>query len=390
MGKTLFSYIVKEIAVPFFLGMGVFTLLLVMGKFLKVADLVITKGAPMADVGRLFIYITLPFLLITIPMAFLFAVLIAFGRLSSDSEITAMKSSGISLHRMLPPVLFFALITYSATTFVSVSLLPKSNASLRKLTVDLVLSRATVTVKERVFNSVVPRLVIYVDRYDASRNAISGVLIHDERKRDNSYTIFAKSGTITTDPVNKILRLRLADGSIHQPAETSLYRILVFSTYNLDVPLNQTSNGTAKKDEDEMTSAELDAAIANPRELPKDQRKYALEYHRRVALPVACFIFAVVGLPLGIQNQRSGKAGGFALSIIILLFYYIVLTAGKTFGEKGYLPAIVAMWAPNCLFIALGAYLFKKSASEQPILFLEMMQALPQKLDNLFRKRKSR
>src|SRR6266540_1726410 len=165
MKKTLFKYMLKEIAVPFLLGIGVFTFVLLMGRFLKLADLVISKGVPLTDVLKLLLYIFPSFSLVTIPMAFLLAMLLAFGRLSSDSEITAIKSSGISLYGLLPPILTFAALASTLTTFITIYALPWGNTAFKSLLVEIVETRASLTMKEKVFNDDFPGLVIYVDSY---------------------------------------------------------------------------------------------------------------------------------------------------------------------------------------------------------------------------------
>jgi lipopolysaccharide export system permease protein len=116
----------------------------------------------------------------------------------------------------------------------------------------------------------------------------------------------------------------------------------------------------------------------------------ALEYHRRFSLPFACLVFALVGMPLGIQNQRSGKAAGFSLSIGLLLAYYIVLSAGKTLGERALLSPFLAAWTPNLLFISLGFYLFKKTAAEERIRLFEIIPHLAGRARMLFTRKVER
>jgi lipopolysaccharide export system permease protein len=130
------------------------------------------------------------------------------------------------------------------------------------------------------------------------------------------------------------------------------------------------------KNELDLTFDELREGIRSARTAPKMLWDMRLEFHRRFALPFACFVFALVGVPLGIQNQRSGKATGFSLSIGALLIYYIILSAGKTLGEKGLTHPAVAVWAPNLIFLALGAYLFGKTAAEKRIPLFEIIPAL--------------
>lgn len=364
MKKTLHLYLFSEITVPFLLGMATFTSVLLMGRLLKLADLVVAKGVPLMDVLRMILYLLPYFCLVTIPMAFLLALLLAFGRLSADSEITAMKACGVSLYGLLPPVLAFALLAYLATACITVYGIPWGNTSFKKLLFNVMQSRADLSIKERVFIDDFPGMIIYLDRYSREDHTMSGILIHDERNPSDSSTIFAKNGVIAIDPATKILRMQLKNGSIHHPLGKTGYRLIEFADYDLSVNLQESIREVLRNELD-MSMEELRHGIRSPSVDRKMRLDMRLELHRRFALPFACFIFVLVGMPLGIQNQRSGKGAGFSLSIGALLIYYIVLAAGKALGERELLHPAAAVWAPNLVFLALGLYLFRKTAHEE-------------------------
>jgi len=372
MKKTLYLYLFREISIPFLLGIAAFTSVLLMGRLLKLADLVVAKGVPLADIMRMILYLIPSFCLVTIPMAFLLALLLAFGRLSSDSEITAIKACGVSLYGLLPPVLFFALIAYLATTFITAYALPWGNTSFKKLLFNIIQSRITLSLKEKVFNDEFPGLVIYTDSYDEDMHHMTGILIHDERDPQAPSTIFADNGLIIADPAAKALRVELRNGGIHRVSGKLDYRLIEFQNYSLSINLSQAPRELVKNELD-LTFNELREGIKAPRTPPRLLLDMLLEYHRRFALPFACFVFALVGVPLGIQNQRSGKAAGFSISIGVLLVYYIIQSAGKTLGLKGLANPAIAVWAPNLILFALGAYLFKKTAAEQKIPMFEIL-----------------
>jgi len=138
MSKILNRYIAREITIPFLLGLSIFTFIMLMDRLLKLTELVINKGVKLVEIVKLIIYILPSFFTVTIPMAFLLAVLLAFGRLSSDEEITAAKSSGISLIQMMPPVFMLSLIAFAATLFLSVYALPWGNHSFKTGIYDIV------------------------------------------------------------------------------------------------------------------------------------------------------------------------------------------------------------------------------------------------------------
>jgi lipopolysaccharide export system permease protein len=382
MKKTLYAYIFKEIPPPFLVGMATFTFVLLMGRFLKLAEMVVEKGVPLSDVIWMVVYLLPSFWLYTIPMALLLAILLAFGRLSGDSEVTAMKSCGISLYGLLPPPLAFSLLACAACLGVTIYAVPWGNTSFKKLLIDVAQASAGVVVMEKVFNDAFPGMVIYAESFQPKGQTMSGIIIHDERDPREPATIFAKGGTLISDPRAHSIEFHLKDGSIHRSAEGGGYRMVDFQEYNLRVALSK-PGAVLEKGESEMTLAEL--SDPPPRRFDAKQLlTMQLEYHSRLALPFSCLVFALLAMPLGIQNRRSGKAAGFSLSIGILLLYYIALSAFKTLGERSILPPSLACWAPNLLFLVLAVYLFYKTAAEEPLplttLYPRLAQALKARL----------
>ncbi|MBJ6727066.1 LPS export ABC transporter permease LptF [Geomesophilobacter sediminis] len=364
MKKTLYLYIFREIPPPFLIGMATFTFMLLMGRFLKLAEMVVEKGVPLSDVLRMVAYLLPSFWLYTIPMALLLATLLAFGRLSGDSEVTAMKSCGISLYGMLPPPIVFALICCVLCSWITIYAVPWGNLAFKKLIIEVAQNKAGVVLKERVFNDAFPGLVIYTEKFDPKRQTMEGVIINDERNPKDPSTIFAKGGALVADPGERSIEFHLKDGSIHRSSGKEGYRLVEFQGYDLRVSLAQ-EDKQAEKSESEMT---LDELRHPPKgRSAKDVMSMRLEYYSRLALPFSCFVFTLLAMPLGIQNRRSGKAAGFSVSIGVLLLYYIALSGFKTMGERGVISPALACWAPNIVFLVLGAYLFRKAAVEEEL-----------------------
>jgi lipopolysaccharide export system permease protein len=374
MKKTLYLYLCREIAVPFLLGTATFTGVLIMGRLLKIADLVVVKGVPLIDIFRTIVYLLPGFCLVTIPMAFLLALLLAFGRLSADSEITAMKACGVGLSSLLPPVLGCALIAYLATTFVTVYALPWGNTSFKKLIYGEIETRATSSIRERVFNDELPGIVLYAERSDPEKHTLSGILIYDERDPAVPSTIFAEQGVIATDTATRVVRMQLRNGSIHRNMPNRGYRMLEFRDYDLSINLSQTEKMIFTNELD-MTFKELRMGMRAPWINASARRDLQLEFHRRFSLPFACFVFALIGVPLGIQNERSGKGAGFTMSLTVILAYYIVLSAGRILGERGIIHPAAAVWLPNLLFFVAGVYLFRKTSREERLVFFDLVSA---------------
>ena len=375
MKKIIHLYIFREITTPFLLGFAVFTFVLLTGKLLKLAEMVITKGMPISDILRLIVFMLPSFCVVTIPMSFLLALLLAFGRLSADSEITALKASRISLYGLLPPAIFFAAILFAVSMFMTVYALPWGNSAFKAFLYDVIKARITLSLKEKVFNDNVPGVVLYMDKYDHKRNFISDVLIYDDRKANEPVTIFARTGAIATDPQKREIRLSLKNGSIHENPAVSDYRLIEFASYDMSINLSNSSPGV-KTDEQDMSFSDLLHNIRNSDTDMAAKKNLQMEFHKRLSLPFACFVFVVIGIPLGMQNQRAGKAAGFSIGIGVILFNYILFSIGKNLGQKGLLHPAVAMWVPNLVLLGIGLYLFKKTADERNVPLFQLIPSI--------------
>jgi len=380
MKRILSLYIIREIASLFLLGIMVFTLILLMGRLIKLTDLVISRGVPLADVSRMILYLMPSFLVFTIPMAFLLAVLLAFGRLSADNEITVMKAGGISLMQLMPPVLLCGLCAALLTLAASTVGVPWGNNAFKDLSFAVLKQNVAATVREKVFWDDIPGIVMYTEHYDEEHHTLKGVIIHDGRDLTRPLTIFATDGVIVGGPNRNDIRLVLNNGSIHAVGTAEEYRLVHFGEYTMTIGGSGQGSGLGRNELD-MTVAELHGQIDSPAATKLAKLKMLSELHSRFAFPFASLVFAVVAVPLGMQNRRSGKSAGFSTSIGILLAYYVVQSFLRTLAEKGVLPPALALWLPNMIFLGLGWYLLRMASQERSILsFLD---------DILRRKRKA-
>jgi lipopolysaccharide export system permease protein len=382
MLPTLYRYLTKEIIGPFILGLVTFTAVLLMGRMLKLVEMVVSKGVPLGEVALLVLYVIPKLAVITIPIALLLAVMMAFSRLSADGEITAMKASGISLFRLLPPVMAVAVAVFALAALTSLYAAPQGNASFKKLLYQVVQERLTLTLKEQIFNDSVPGLVIYIDRQDPDSGDLQGVLIQDSRNPKEAATIFARTGRLSADRESRRVRLLLEDGSMHQAGADRGYRRLAFQQYDLSIDLSREGRAgernVAEIPQDEIRQSLASGSLSGPA-----ARELAHEAHRRLALPFACLVFAIVAMPLGIQNRRSGRAAGFSLSILVILAYYILQATGRALGERELLSPLLAAWLPNLVFLAGGVYFFRLAATEQRIKALDSLAGLLARLPRL-------
>jgi lipopolysaccharide export system permease protein len=368
MKKVTTFYILKEILPIFFIGLMVFTVILLMDKILKLIELVVNQGGGLSNILMLFLFISPSFLIVTIPVAVLLGTLLTFGRLSSDSEIIAFKASGMSLYQLFFPISIFALATFLLTSLLVFYGLPWGNRGFKATLFLIAQSKADIEIKERVFNDMFSGLVVYVDRVPIQGNRMEGILIYDEREKGKSNTIIAKDGFLINNRETREIILRLNHGDIHRyEPKANTFQKIKFDTYDLKLELSKTFTAIEKKLKDkELSIDDIQEKIEEIKRLGQDTIPYEVELYKRYAIPFTCIVFALIGVPLGIQSRRSGRSYGFLLSILILIAYYITLTASEILAMRKMIPPFIAGWIPNFLFCCLGIYIFVKAAKESP------------------------
>jgi len=378
VGKIVHRYIFREILVPFLFGLSVFTFILLIARLLRLIELVVTRGVPVMNILKLLTYIMPAFLEVTVPMAMLLAILIAFGRLSADSEMVALRSSGLSLYQLIAPVAIFALLATAATGALSIWARPWGNRALKTALFDLARTRASAGIKPQVFNDDFPGLVIYAENIDATNDRLRHVLISDERDNAQHNTIFAREGAMVSNPATQAVTLRLRDGFIHtsdgrQGTEYHTH----FQFYDVNLDLRQMIEGARQRERDpkELTLGQLGRAIAAKRAAGLPFVPELVEYHRKFSIPFACVVFALVAVPLGVQPVRAARSRGFTLSLGMIFVYYVILSVGQALAEQTIVPAAVGLWLPNAIFAVLGAFLFARAARERTLVRLERMQS---------------
>jgi lipopolysaccharide export system permease protein len=357
--KILDRYIFREMLPPFFLSMAVLMLVLFLQKLFKLADLVVSKGASILSIVKVFAYIMPSFLVITIPMSLIVASLTTFGRLSADSEVTAMKASRISLYSMIRPVFFFALACFALTAVASLVLVPGADTALKAHLFNMVKSRAMVGIEPGVFTSTFDGMVIYVDKMGPN-NQLDGIFISDERSAKEPYAIVAKQGKLIADPQSLNVTLAMQEGSIHvPPKDEQSYTLMGFDAARLYLDINSAlvQKGKPGKGYEDIDSLELVREISRLRKEGRPAYSLETELHKRLSIPFACLILGLIGAPLGIRRSRSGKSAGVAVALLVFLIYYIILGGATNLAETGTVRPVLAFWVPNCL-MALAAGVF--------------------------------
>jgi lipopolysaccharide export system permease protein len=362
-------YLLREIAAPMFMALVIFTFVLMMGRSQKLMEMVIDKGVPVGQILRLLANLLPAFLVLTIPVALLIGVLLAFGRLSAESELVAMKASGIHLSLLMRPVLALALLASLLTAALTLYIEPAANAAFRRQAFAIASSIATIGIQPMTFNDEFSGLVLYAADVDDKNGQMNNIFIADERPGTLPATIFASTGGVQIDQDDQSLNLRLKDGAIHRLDDNNdAYQIIQFDTYGLRVNLNHgdKEQGLNRK-ESELNLPDLLSARQTPQD-PKEARVLAAGLQRRFVMASTPLIFILIGVPLGIRSQRSGRGANFALSLFIFLLFYILFTLAKTLVIDVGLSALF-IWLPVVIFTIAGVLLLRAAANEREIHF---------------------
>ena len=363
-------YILREISIPTLMSLLIFSFVILLGRIPRLTEMIISKGVPALDIIELFAYLMPTFFSVTVPLSFLLGILLAFGRFSADSEYVAMKASGISLYSVVKPVallaLAFTLLTGAITLFIE----PASKGAFRSKIFEIASTSLNVSVKPGVFNDDFPGIVLYAQGLDERLGVMRDVFIFDERNSSAVTTITAREGLFVSDPSRMMLTLRLRSGDIHrQPSgtEQDTYQTISFNNYDINLDFSaQLEQGRRRISRSELSVTDLRQAI---KATDSDRQRHRLEaeLHERIVIACVPLILILIGIPLGLQSQRSGKGAGFTLALVVFLVYYVLLSFAGTLADKGILPAAVIMWIPNLLFLAGGSFFLYRAAIERPV-----------------------
>ncbi|MBW1918126.1 MAG: LPS export ABC transporter permease LptF [Deltaproteobacteria bacterium] len=351
-------YLWQEYLGPFMVSLLAFTLILFMGRIMRIMQMTIVKGVGLGDILRFCLFI-MPFLLVfTVPMAAMVAVLLTFLRLSADHEIMALKTAGVSVTQLLPSVLGFALITTLISLILSLYASPWGNHAMRQLLIEVTKRRADLGIREQVFHTDFPRLMVFVNKVKSRGETLEGIFISDERDPGLPNTIIAETGAFYFDPQSQMLMFQLFHGRVIRVSkDLENLHAVEFESYQIPLELfNFASEGRISGDE--MFPGELRQALAQEKPGTTEYNRLVVELGRRFSLPIGGFLLALIAMPLGLSTRSGGRSLGLIIGLVSFVLYYILLTASWRLGVNGSVPPAWAPWVPNFLFCFLAGYLW--------------------------------
>jgi LPS export ABC transporter permease LptG/LPS export ABC transporter permease LptF len=369
----LFRAIFREVAKSAVFGAALFTFVLFLQRVGKLFEILVRSSAPPATVAHLFA-LAIPFTLsFTLPLGVLSGVLIALTRMSSDGEIVAMRAAGVPSRKVIPPVLAFATLAMLVTATASLWLTPYATWKTFKVLNQLVAVELTSEVQPQVFDEGFPNRILYIS--DVTPGAVArwrNVFIADttpveeQKKTDHDrgdgpiVTVAAHAIAVPDVPHNQI-QLSLQDGATYDVGKD------VADYYTTQAPTGAQILEATKPNEvhakgyTEIDTIPLYRLAYRDKSLDHDNVIQArIELHQRLALPPACFLLALIGIPLGISSRKGGKSGAFVVTVALAFVYWIGLIAANGLAKQQKLPVGVAMWIPNAVFAVVGVFLLTR------------------------------
>ena len=367
--RILTRYILREVTAHALIGVAVFTFVLFTRDLGQILELVVRNSAPLPSVAQVFFFIMPVTLTISIPAGVLVGILIGLSRLAADCEITAMRASGIGIWGFLRIVSIFAVAAWILALFNGLYVAPQSQAAMVHLQDRLKSSQASFEVQPRVFYEGFPGLVLYVQNVKEAQGAAiwKGVFIADTSTPSSPRITLAQQGILVSEGP-ETLHLHLTDGETHEidPKVTDHYQISTFEQTDIPIPVPQADS--AKEQEptpvSQMGTWELWRQAKHQKD-PALARWDLIEFHRRFALPTACLVLALVGIPLGLSSKKGGKSTGFVLTILLVFAYYSASLVGVSLARQGRLSAGFGVWLADIVFFLGGAFLLWR-AEQRP------------------------
>jgi len=362
--RILTRYILGEILSHTLIGCVIFTFILFMHDLNHVLEMVVRNSSTWVDVFEVFLFTMPNTFKVTIPMAVLVGILLGLSRLAADSEIIAMRASGMGIGYF---VRVASIVATSGTVLGLVNSLyvaPRANQAILDLQQTLETAQASYEIQPRVFYEDFRNRVLYVQNVKAGTGASNWdrVFMADVSDPTTPLVTTAATATVVNDSTQELL-MRLRNGAEHDTVagQPEQYKVSTFNSTDLPLPLNQ---------QGEVHLGRLDTAIyAMPMDTLErrihgpDAQRFLIELHSRFSYPVACLVLMLVGVPLGVISRRGGKSSGFVFTLLLVILYYVLSYTGIALGRQNKLSAFLAVWLANILFTAAGAFLLWQMAS---------------------------
>jgi lipopolysaccharide export system permease protein len=360
--KRLDLYIFGEVLLPFLGGVVFFVFIFLMFQALRLADLLIIHGVSGPVLLKMTALLILSFLPMALPIAFLIGILIGFGRMSTDSEIVALKANGISYRRMSLAPTILAMIVVGLSLGLNLEWVPRGDHIFKSTLIRVSNTKVVSSIKEGTFTSGFFDLLVYAEHVDKENNQLQGVFIYDERDRRNPQTIVARQGEIlpvqTSSELGAAAVFKLKNGNIHRMEPGSdKYEKIDFGEYNLLLQVNAGAD-TATIKPRMIPYSDLRRQIRQSPSTSSRHRELVGELSRRIGVALSPLIFVFLGMGFASVRTRAVRASAALIAFGVILFYWATQAYAMVAAQKGWLNPVFALQIPNlvCLLSAMKVF----------------------------------
>ena len=357
--RLLDRYVLKELLYPFAFGVAAFSSIFVASTMLfKITEYITKYGAPLETIARLFLYNMPEIINYTFPMSMLLAALMAFGKLSGSSEITAMKAGGVSYYRIVAPVLVVGFIVSMFSLGWAEKMVPFSKAESRRILREEIKHNTRPATQEHIVIKTISgntQRVTYANKFDEKKGKMTDITIEEFNKGRISRIQTAKEGYWENGT------WRIVNGNVFAlDDEEGVTSTAKFTEQIIPLSFSPKQISWEQKEPEEMTIRELREYISMLEEQKSPTNRQWCEIFMRINIPLASFFFAMIGACLGTQKQRTSSSIGLGISVIVIFIYYAVMTLTSGLGKGGAMPPLLACALPNILCLGIGLYFMKK------------------------------
>jgi len=360
--KTLDKYILKELIPPFIAALCIISFVLVAGKMVDIVEFILSGTSPF-KIFSLILAVLTASMGFSLPPSFLVSCTVAFGRLSADTEIIALKSLGIPARRAALSALMAGFVLSLLLLIINLFIAPLGNKATKGIVTDIILSKKNLGVNRQGFTQPVKGITVYVQ--GVKNGWFKKVLIFDMRRKGKFYIVEAEKGKIKRDASGNI-RFYLKKGRVIIQGRKKL-QFLNFKKYAISLTAN-IEELFKKPVKRELTLFELIKRIKRERNEPK--KKHYLEtlvhFHKRLALSFSPLVFALISIPLSISFHRKERWASFIIALALFLSYFGILSLSQKLIFQG-VPPFLCAWLPNIVLSSIGGFLFlRRIEGESP------------------------
>ncbi|GAB6886803.1 LPS export ABC transporter permease LptF [Desulfothermus okinawensis JCM 13304] len=352
----------------FLITLGVFISIILIGRLIQLGKILMSLNISIVDILYLIFYLSPFFLFVLMPVSGMLALFVTFQRMSTDNELVALRSGGISLYNILPCPIFILLIFTGINFFISFHGISWGMERFNSYLIDLAQKKTKLSIRPGMFNLKIPGFVIYAQRVSENSEVLTNVFIKQGIEKDREIIIVAPQGFLKWLPGKKELYFSILNGRIYENPFDSRGSYISFGKYEIKLDLNRVLK-SLKIHTDEPKYMSFSALKKKLSVSPKRNSSYVVqlieEKYKRIAIPTSCMILGLLAIPLGWLLEGMKKFYGTIIVVLVFFVYYALFAMGKSLVEGGVLAPVIGIWGPNILFFILTIFAFYFAEKEK-------------------------